>query len=143
MEIKAEYQKIKEKYKLPPFEYMDNEFEVSAIKIPDSGVFIKATLRAINNKVGLIINYLEPVITPQQTMHSMIELNGITEEEKKDIYLLYKSLGLIYHNLCLAELEAEEKIAEQINKTTKEWSKLKPKIIICLNMINKTWEKAD
>mgnify|MGYP001565168146 FL=1 len=66
-----------------------------------------------------------------------------SEDEKKDIYLLYKALGLIYHNLCLVELEAEEKIAEQINKTTKEWSKLKLKIIICLNMINKTWEKVD
>src|SRR3989344_9324609 len=120
METKIEYQKIKEEYKLPSFEYMDSEFEISAIKIPDSGVFIKAILRAINNKIGIIINYFEPIITPQQTMHSMIELNGINEDEKKNFYSTYRKLGLMYHELCLVELEAEEKIAEQINKAAKD-----------------------
>ncbi len=143
METKIEYQKIKEKYKLPSFEYMDNEFEISAIKIPDSGIFIKAILRSLNNKVGLIINYFEPVITPQQTMHSMIELNGIDENGKKEIYDLYRNLGLIYHELCLSELETEEKIAEQINKTAKDWNKLKSKILSCLHILNKAWEKEE
>ncbi len=143
MEPKIEYQKIKEKYKLPSFEYMDNEFEISAIKIPDSGIFIKAILRSLNNKVGLIINYFEPVITPQQTMHSMIELNGIDENGKKEIYDLYRKLGLMYHELCLSELETEEKIAEQINKTTKDWNKLKSKILSCLHILNKAWEKEE
>ena len=143
METKIEYQKIKEKYKLPTFEHMDSEFEISAIKIPDSGVFIKAVLRAINNKIGIVINYFEPIITPQQTMHSMIELNGINEDEKKNFYSTYRRLGLMYHELCLVELETEEKIAEQINKTTKDWNKLKPRVMSCLQIINKAWEKEE
>lgn len=143
MDAKTEYNKLKEKYKLPSFEYMDSEFEISAIKIPDSGIFVKAILRSIISKFALAINYLEPIVTPQQTMHSMIELNGLTEEDKKEIYTLYKQIGSILHKLYSAEMQEESKIIEQIKKSEKEWDKLKPQIIHNLDIITKSWEKED
>ncbi len=143
MNAKEEYNKIKEKYKLPTFNYMDNEFEISAIKLPDSGIFVKAILRTINNKFALAINYLEPIVSPQQTMHSMIEIDGLTEGDKKEIYILYKKLGLILHEVYLAELQEEKKIIEQIKNSIKEWNKIKPSVIKNLKIIKKSWEKED
>src|SRR3989338_10960504 len=143
MEIKKEYEDLREKYGLPKFSYMDDEFEISAIKIPDSGIFIKAVLRSVINKYGICMNFFEPVISPQQTMHSMIELSGLTEEDKKNIYQLYKKMGFIIHEMYLSEIKDEKSVSEQINLAVKSWETLKKEVIKNLDIINKSWAKKD
>jgi len=143
METKKEYEKLEQKYGLPKYKYMDDEFEISAIKLPDSGVFIKSILRSIINKYGLCMNLFDPVVSPQQTMHSMIELNGLTDDDKKEIYMLYKKIGLILHEMYLSELKDEKSIAEQIKSSIANWEKLKKEVVKGLEKIKGSWAKED
>ena len=141
-ESRKEYEKIKVKYKLPSFDYLDEEFEISSIKMEEQGVFIKALLRLIANKVYSFLSMLESVVDhSHQTMHDMIEKSNINDQEKQEIFVLYKELGKIYHELYLKSLQSEKDIADYLNLLFKKWPKIKERQIIFTKLIVAAWEK--
>ena len=141
-ELKKEYKILQKKYNLPNFEDLDKEFEIRALEVNKCGILIKAILRVINNKVGIFLNYLEPVVSPpQQIMHYMIEYNNISSEDKKPMYEFYKELSYLYHKDCRIELEDNKVIAAQINEIWKKWPSILNKIKLALEKINEAWLK--
>lgn len=143
-ELIKEYEKIRVKYKLPSFDYLNEEFEIRSIKIEEQGTLIKAILRAITNKISVFMSILESVIDPsRQTMHDMIEKSNITNEEKQKMFVIYKKLGKLYHESFLVFLQNENEIASYINSLIKEWPKIKEKQISFTKQIVKSWEKED
>lgn len=142
-ELKKEYEKIKAKYKLPPFDYLDGEFEISSIKL-EEGSLIKAVLRMIANKISVFMSVLESVIDPShQTMHDLIEKSNVSDEEKQKMFMLYKKLGKLYHESFLVFLQNEKEISSYISLLVKEWPKIKEKQISFTKQIVQSWEKED
>ncbi len=141
-ELRKEYEKIKAKYKLPSFDYLDEEFEISTIKIEEQAKLIKAVLRAIANKISVFMSVLESVIDPShQTMHDLIEKSNITDEEKQKMFALYKTLGKLYHESFLVFLQDEKEITHYISMLVREWPKIKEKQISFTKQIVQSWEK--
>jgi len=140
-EVKEAYEELRKRYNLPSFQSLDNEFEIRALDLEKCGILIKALLRTINAKIGLFLNYLEPVASPSQTMHSMIEVSHLDEKDKQDIFMLYKELSGLYHAALYKEMEDEKDIAMFINDTWKKWPSIKRREIGFLKKISEIWEK--
>ncbi|MEK6856918.1 MAG: hypothetical protein AABX49_02800 [Nanoarchaeota archaeon] len=142
--LKEEYEKISKKYFLPKFEDLDEEFEIRSIEINKFGILIKAILRVITNKLNIFMNYLEPVINaPPQSLHALIEIRGISEEERSKMFEFYKEISALLHENLATELMSEKDIAIQINKIWKLWPKIKKEELKNLNIITLAWKKEE
>jgi len=139
-ELKKEYELIRKKFNLPSFEYLDEEFEIRALEINKSGILLKALLRIILSKIGLFLNYLDPVVSPNpQSYHSMVELNNISNEDKQKMTSYYRTLSYLYHEGCAVELKSENHTAEFIKNISEKWPSLKKEESAYLDKITKAW----
>ena len=116
MELKKKYEGIRGKYNLPSFDDINSEFEICAIEVDKINSLPKAILRVICNRMGIYLNYLEPVVSPNpQGLHAFVEVENTTNEEKKDLFNFYKSLSYRYHKAYSLELvESEENVVKEI-----------------------------
>lgn len=142
--IKVEYDIIKKEYNLPNFEDFDREFEIRVIELDKYGIFIKAILRIILSKIGLYLNYLEPILSPNpQSIHSIIETTNISKEDKEDILKFFKETASLYHEGCAVEIDTYENIASYIKKVWKKWPCIKGEEKRFLDIITKAWVKEE
>ena len=142
--LKIEYEKLRKLHNLPSFEEMEKEFEISAIKIDEAGILIKTLLRSISSKLGYYANLLEPVAAPMQpSLHTLIESNNISDENKQEIQIFYKYLNKLLHEYLYVETGDDKDIGKFINKIFKEFPKIKEKERKFLKMIHEAWEKEE
>jgi len=143
MKIKEEYDELRKKYKLPSFDEVNYEFEISALDVNKIPSLSRGILRAICNKMGLLLNYVEPVISPNpQGLHGYIEIQNTTNDEKKEIFEFYKDLSKKYHKAYSTELtEKEEEIIKEIKNVLKYWDSVRVRFKKISEVINKAWEK--
>jgi len=143
MKINEEYDELRKKYKLPSFDEVNYEFEISALDVNKIPSLSRGILRAICNKMGLFLNYVEPVISPNpQGLHGYIEIQNTTNDEKKEIFEFYKDLSKKYHKAYSTELtEKEEEIIKEIKNVLKYWDSVRVRFKKISEVINKAWEK--
>ena len=143
MKINEEYDELRKKYKLPSFDEVNYEFEISALDVNKIPSLSRGILRAICNKMGLLLNYVEPVISPNpQGLHGYIEIQNTTNDEKKEIFEFYKDLSKKYHKAYSTELtEKEEEIIKEIKNVLKYWDSVRVRFKKISEVINKAWEK--
>lgn len=140
--IKQDYSELIKKYKLPSFERLDEEFEIRALEENKSGRPIKAILRLIANKLRSFLESLDSLINPNpSSLYSMMIINNINEELKKEIFDFYIKVGSLYQKCFYYELESDEKTAEFIKSFWKEWPELKEKQKRFLKTVMDNWEK--
>ena len=144
-DIKEGYGKLK--YKLPDFESLDKEFEVSFIdyKIKDDRFLLTSIRRKVNEKVIFYCRIIEGLLYPHQpNIITMIELNNFNEEEKKKIYALYKKLmGLERESLKLDVINDDKKSAEFINHVFAEWKNYSNEMKWITEKMKESWDKKD
>lgn len=89
-DIKAAYAALAKKYKLPPYEGLNQDFEISTVEDTD---FLLRNIRAkISEKMEFCIKLLASILQPEQNITDLQECKMFNDEQKKKIYLLYKNL---------------------------------------------------
>ena len=140
MEIEKEYQKLAKKHKLPSFENLNNEFEISTIEEED--FLLREVRRKIAEKIELYIKLVEPVLQPEATVCDMHECKASNEEEKKKIYDLYKRL--MYLDRFSVETSVDEddgKSSLFINEVWEEWANIKKEFVYVIIKLKESWLK--
>ena len=140
-EIEQEYNNLSKKYSLPAFKEIDKEFEISSLE--DTSFLLRNTLRKISEKLEFYTNMLNDLLQPDtSSLSSMHEISFFTEEEKNDIYQIFKQLMKLNRNITELILEADEdKTAQFLNSFFTEWLEIKKVLISCTNKMKKSWEK--
>ncbi|HJN56565.1 MAG TPA: hypothetical protein QGI22_01220 [Candidatus Woesearchaeota archaeon] len=140
-EIEQEYNNLSKKYSLPAFKEIDKEFEISSLE--DTSFLLRNTLRKISEKLEFYTNMLNDLLQPDtSSLSSMHEISFFTEEEKNDIYQIFKQLMRLNRNITELILEADEdKTAQFLNSFFTEWLEIKKVLISCTNKMKKSWEK--
>ena len=97
-EIEQEYNNLSKKYSLPAFKEIDKEFEISSLE--DTSFLLRNTLRKISEKLEFYTNMLNDLLQPDtSSLSSMHEISFFTEEEKNDIYQIFKQLMRLNRNI--------------------------------------------
>jgi len=118
MAIKETYNKLQKTYKLPKFEDMNNEFEITA-------VYIKT---------------LEGLMQPEPTITNLHEIRAL--DEKEQVYQLFKKLMIIDRtNIETSIDEDDKKTADFINKCWKQWSDIKKSFLKIVKELKESWKK--
>lgn len=140
MEIKEEYSKLKDKYNLPDFQEIDDEFEISLI---DSEVFLLREIRRkISERFNKFSKILESILQPEAVISDMQECHIFNEEEKNKVYSLFKKFMFFRHLSTEASIECtDESNADFINSAFEEWNKMKPEIKDIVQKLRECWKK--
>lgn len=141
-DIKGEYQKLSKKYKLPNYNDIDLDFEISTIE-KKKKFLLREIRRRILDKFDGIKEILESIIQPDaNSFQSIYESRIFTEEERNIIYTIYKNLMIFIRKANIVSLRADEKEEVAfINDIFAEWQNLKPKLIKYFDKIKENWGK--
>ena len=138
-DIKEEYSLIKKKYSLPDFKEIDSEFEISSIEKP--AFLVKRICEKINERIDGFSAVFEELLQSEGSIKIMHELRYMDEEDKKEMYAMYKKLMVLNRDFLLAELSEDEQLqAGFVNKAYLIWKESKPTIAALIKKLKESWE---
>jgi len=143
--MKEAYNKLK--HKLPDFNEIDDEFEISFIdyKLEDDKFLLRSIRRKMNEKIIFYCRIIEGVLYPHQAnIISMMEGNMFDEEEKKRVQELYKKL-MFYErdSLKLDVIADEKKNVEFINNIFGLWREHNKEMKWVVEKMQKGWMQEE
>ena len=140
-EIGQEYAKLSKKYKLPKFKDIDAEFEISSLD--NEKFLIKNILRSISEKLEFYIEVIGSLVHPDgSSISSMYEIRFFSEDEKNDMYNLFKRLMKIDRNVIELVLKNDEKEqSDFLNKFFIDWINIKKELLNYIKKMKDSWGK--
>lgn len=140
-EIEKEYIKLSKKYKLPKFKEIDSEFEISNLE--NERFLIKNILRRIEEKLDFYIEVIGNLVHPDpSSLSTMYEVRYFSDDEKNDMYMLFKKLMKANRNIIELILENNEKReADFLNKFYNQWLIMKKDLVSHIGNMKESWEK--
>ncbi len=137
-DLKEEYNKLK---KLPRFEDLNDEFELSSANIKDENFLIRNIRRRLNEKVIFYCRIIEGLLYPNaNNLMGMLEVKSFDEKEKEKITRLYKKLMEFERESLMLDVNPDEKKeTEFINILFKEWKKFKEEMIQVTKKMKESW----
>lgn len=140
-EIENEYSSLSKKYKLPKFNDIDAEFEISALD--NERFLIKNILRNVSERLEFYIEVIGSLVHPDgSSISSMYEIRFFTEDEKNGMYMLFKKLMKIDRNIVEMILKNDEKEqADFLNKFFADWQNMKKELLVYIGKMKDSWEK--
>ena len=138
-DLKEEYNKLK--YKIPKFEELDYEFELSSANIKDKNFLIRSIRRRLNDKVIFYCRIIEGLLYPNaNNLIGMLEVKSFNEDEKEKMSKIYKKLMEFERQSLSLDVEPDEKKeVEFINNLFKEWKKFKDEMIKITKKMKESW----
>lgn len=138
--LKKLYESLRRKYKLPAFDELDAEFEISAIEAETA--LLREVRKQISEKVGNVNSLVEEVLQPDTNLVNLYESRVFDEDEKKRLFELYKRLMVVDRNLVELMIANDEKLdAAFIKSFHEEWRKIKPELLRFIRKLKESWEK--
>lgn len=138
--MKKLYESLRRKYKLPAFDELDAEFEISAIEAETA--LLREVRKQISEKVGNVNSFVEEVLQPDTNLVNLYESRVFDEDEKKRLFELYKRLMVVDRNLVELMIANDEKLdAAFIKSFHEEWRKIKPELLRFIRKLKESWEK--
>jgi hypothetical protein len=116
--VRESYEKIKAKYGLPEFSFMNENFEIENIDARETELFVKMMRKHITEKIFYVLRSLEIFLNAQNAPLFMFDIiKSLTAPDKELIRDLYKRMA--QYEIEAFGLEAqynEKKEAEFIKK---------------------------
>ncbi len=138
MTIKETYKKLQKTYKLPKFEDINSEFEITTIENKD--FLLREIRRKIAEKIQAYIKILEGLMQPEPTITNLHEIRAL--DEKEQVYQIFKGLMILERtNIETSVDENDKKTADFINHCWKKWSNIKKKLLKIIQELKKSWEE--
>lgn len=140
-DIKKAYGELSKKLNLPDFGQLDHDFEVSTL---ETERFLLAGIRRkIAEKIELHSKMIEELIQPDATLNNLHEVRDLDEDQKKEVYDLYRELMGHYRESFLVGVENEdEKNAAFIMGITKAWPGIKSQLKRILTVMRDSWKSS-
>ena len=140
-EIEKEYIKLSKKYKLPKFKEIDSEFEISNLE--NERFLIKNILRRIEEKLEFYIEVIGNLVHPDpSSLSTMYEVRYFSDDEKNDMYMLFKKLMKTNRSIIeLILVSDEKKQTDFLNGFLNEWQDIKKELINHIDKMKDSWEK--
>lgn len=140
-DIEKEYSELSKKYRLPKFKDIDEEFELSSFET--ERFLLKDTLRRIAEKLEFYIDVIGNLVHPDGTsISSMYEIRFFSDNEKNEMYMLFKKMMKHYRQAIELVLSNEAKEQAQfLNDFFSEWMEMKNRLRAYIGKMKESWEK--
>ena len=148
-EVKIQYKELQEKYNLPNFDLLNQEFSIEKIAETRTELLTKEIRRYIADKIFNYLRFIETLLNPANApMFIFSVIKSLTSEDKKRLTDIYGKLSEIDLELIKLDLESsEEKDVEFIKQVYNSWQEIKRNLIPIVgklkNIKDNNEEKSD
>jgi hypothetical protein len=128
-QIKQEYEQLKQKYNLPEFSQLAEDFDIEKTLDKQTSFLLREIRRMVSEKLSAYIHLLETFLNPATPpMFIFTILKNSNEQEKEIMKEIYKKLAkLQLKAVKLDTIYNEKNEADFIIKANQEWSEIKQK----------------
>lgn len=144
-DLKLVYDNLRQKYGLPEFEKLAEDFDIEKIAEKEPIFPIREIRRAINEKITAYLHLFETLINPNAPpMFVFSILRNASTKDKDTVRDIYKTLSKIQiETMKLDTIYKEDTEIKFINETFNTWQKLKPKIYKLIENFEANFEEND
>jgi len=140
--LKKEYQILQERYNMPPFEKLNEDFQIEKATECETDFILKEIRKYVTDKFFNYLRFIESLLTPTDApmfVFAIAKTLGIKEKEK--LIELYKKIAKIDIDLIELDIEySEEKEANSIKKCYEMWQEIKKEFLELIEVIKKNWD---
>ena len=140
--LKKDYKKLQEKYKLPSFEKLNEDFGIEKAIESETDFTIREIRKQISEKVYNYLRLVETLINPVNAPMSIMSIvKAFGMDEKNKLVEIYKKLVKSEWELIAIDLEfPEKKEAEFIKEMYEIWQHIKKDIVEVVEAVSVNWE---
>ena len=141
-ELKKNYKKLQEKYKIPSFEELNEDFGIEKASGEETDILIREIRKQISEKVFNYLRFVETLINPVNAPMSIFTITKVLGiEEKNKLTEIYKKLVKSEVQMVSIDVDfSEKKEAEFIKETHKIWQEIKKDFLEVMQVVEKNWE---
>jgi len=138
--IEEEYQEVKQKYSLPEFTQLEDEFD---LLLAESEYPLKAIRKQMEEKLDFLAEILGDILQPSpDSFPQMHECEYILDNDKNIVLEVYKEIKFLTRSINESQLENnEQKNAELIKIIAHRWPELKNKALPIVSKLKHSWKK--
>lgn len=140
--LKKEYKIMKEKYSLPAFNEMNEEFSIERLSESETEILLREIRRIIGEKIMGYLRLMESMLNPMNApmfIHLVVKI--LSPEEKRRISEIHKELVKKEIQYISLDLEYKEKNeAKFIKEMFKDWQNVKKDLAKIMERVNENWE---
>ena len=143
--LKKDYKKLQEKYKLPSFEELNEDFGIEKAT-EETDILIREVRKQISEKTFSYLRFVETLINPVNAPMSIFTITkSLGIEEKNKLTEIYKKLVKSEVQMVSVDIDfSEKKEAEFIKEAYKIWKEIKKDFLEVMQGVEKNWEnKSD
>lgn len=144
-QLKEKYNLLREKYNLPSFEKLNEDFQIEKVAEYETDFVLKEIRENITGKFLNYLRFIESLINPSNGpmfMFAVIKTLGANEKDK--LTEMYKKIAKIDVDLIELDLEySEKKEAESIEKYYEIWQEIKKELLGIVSIIKNNWDSKE
>jgi hypothetical protein len=142
--LRKVYSELEEKYSLPKFEELNNEFTIEKAD-SDSELPLREIIRLIADKFQNYMRFIETVINPSNasSIFAFSFTKLVDNGKKTKLSEAYKEISKFEVKLIRIDLESSEETEPEFIKYSYEtWKKIKEDIKEIVEFVEKNWEST-
>ncbi len=126
-DIREEYDLMKEKFKLPDFNKLAEDFDIEKNIEKETRFLVREVRRTIHEKLSAYLNLLETLITPVSPPTFIFSLlKNISMEDKEEMKKVYSRLSKLQIKVIgLDTVYSEMEEADFVTESFAEWQEIK------------------
>ena len=144
-ELKENYKEIQEKYNLPAFERLNEDFHIEKIAENETELLIREVRKFMADRLFNYLRFIESFLNPVNVpmfVFSVIKI--ITPKEKEKLTEIYKKLAKMEVDLIELDIQfSEQKEAQFIKESYKIWQDIKEDMLKIIEMIKNNWDNKN
>ncbi len=139
-DILERYRKVQERFNLPKFNDLKDTFQFEIDK--EDGMFDQIRIEISERLFTFTEKIIEPIIAGSDSFCCLFEQNMLTDEEKNDLFRLYKKIQVLkWENNLLLTHPNEKKTMTWIAEAWSFWNnELESRLIEICKKFSNGWE---
>ncbi|MFH1592155.1 MAG: hypothetical protein ABIB47_02185 [Candidatus Woesearchaeota archaeon] len=141
-DLKKEYKKLQDKYNLPSFEQLNQDFHIEKVAEVETEILIREIRKFIADKLANYLRFIETLLNPMNApMFVFSVMKSISVDDKGKLTKSYKRLAKNEVKLIKIDLEfSEEKEAEFVKESYRIWQEIKKDLSEIVEAIEQNWD---
>jgi hypothetical protein len=139
-DLRGEYEKFREKYSLPEYKILSEDFDVEKLEEENSRAHLLRDIRrVIGEKLTAYMHFFEALLNPvSPPLFIFPIIRSLNKETKEKINRLYKEISRFQiDSMKLDTIYSEKEEAIYLKKTFDRWQLIKPEIFTIIEGFEK------
>ena len=141
-DLKEKYSVLREKYNLPEFDKLNEDFLIEKISDMETDFLLKEIIKFISEKVSNYFRIVQSLINPVNVPifnYTIVKTFGV--EEKTKLSSIYGKLSKVEIDLLEIDIKhSEKKEAEFIISVYNIWQEIKEDFLDVISVVKKNWD---